>query len=1504
MAMNTANLCMWVEYRVSTVYRIRDVAVAVCSDVYNGSTIASVRLLQALCTRCGTVPEKVRLDVLREPLVTWDHAVSLIAAALPQLTVCDPVGMVPSGPRRFHPNPFLADVVEPHTTTHADFGSKTLETFRDESGLTAIHVATIDDVRSHFKTLKSSQAAATNGLPYFFPDSSSSLMRVDETSDVDAALCRVKVPTVITTLHIEVRRSEWLRHTASMRLQVESLRDLFTSVPVSSAYQVARIIDRSKVRHRVHSPSIRSAMGPDLVRLLQAHPLRSGDSSQLALFGIRSWLPKASMCWCVTLTPVEGGGARIEVFLTRGSVPLADVEGELRRIRADVIDRLAVLSGWDGFPCLDVAAWSRESVDGGLSQRLVNCVASASIKAVDAIAPSAAALATALASPKAAAFIGQLQRVSGTLLGQYCRASMYHMLTLPQQTIRMNSTAPPHIIIGMLVERHKLDRRGAQTLLEEELSKREHYGLHQPTLIVAKPSHDLGIALTVRGVTDIVILPRIFAIIAEAASAVGPGQDADDGNDGDNGDDSHDGYDGYDGHDGNDDTQLPSELNDVLSQGSHAFLEGDAGPGSEAAIPGRYVISELHRADASLFDTTGKEKLYSRICGHVNLRQPIRVSPKEIDRIERAFPGSLTGTVATGSTPDAVANNRYICPKVWCPKSRVAMTLEQYDANGKRCPNPDIREEALVFDSESYWKGRDRHPGFLDPKFHPDGLCMPCCFLKPGRKKSRCATSSSGGEAESMSNARYIYSDNTVLPDGRFGFLPPTLHTLLNAGSPCAKHVTTHLTNRTSCILRKGVASSQHSLFDCVAMVLGISSGRALVELVRAELDPRTFLTLHQGAIATAFLPRSLTTALADPIAVQSFVEWFTNLTEDRIEGFQLREVHRAVVSGLFQQAIAAGVGSSKDLAVLQATREYALFLSLHAYLAALEKARTHELLLDLINVAPGWLNPRRIYLIIVKRDSVADTDYTVSCPVKSAAGTRRDPERVAFLVQQGDHYEALCRVTGIRGAIDESFSFDAQRVPGARALLSMVASTCMHSVASPNDARAASVVRAMRMLQEPAAFQVIDYRLKCVGFLTATGMYVPLSRPDAILPSQLRAIYVEDAMRLMKDDASIERERNVSAFFMRLAAMTTDSAFEVVRVLERPGAKSILLKMGKTVPLSIDDEIKARYMTHINAFVNVSRTDKRVVDVTTNDALDARVTEAHHRYLAAVQASATSLNNLVLVVAPACTLPWDVKHRYIAWSVSRYIGAERTLAAEVADRILLGVRLRGSSNPRPVDDDVVELDDDVAELSQRTATTETPACPNAEPHSVDLSRTVDNFPLDVIPSAASALDGLRSKGSSLTARASVQARTLLKSMRSLRSRKKKRVEMISVPLTRDVAIDVIYHANSVLHHDAPVSKAALAVASTGSDVMTGLQAMSKLFDVPLALFQPESGSSYGVDEHSLGRANDMVVLVSTNTDTGGHDVILTRERHEVFAVLTSHKLLTDPSVTFVPSTR
>lgn len=299
-----------------------------------------------------------------------------------------------------------------------------------------------------------------------------------------------------------------------------------------------------------------------------------------------------------------------------------------------------------------------------------------------------------------------------------------------------------------------------------------------------------------------------------------------------------------------------------------------------------FVLDRLYKADKKLFlwkDITTTLKPYSSKCGAVDYRQPIVINKKEKDNIDKNHPGSYTGFVQTGSTPEKIKRNFYICPKIWCRVSKVSITDEEYEKYGNKCP-PPYGEEAMFFPkrgsktnyfitkdgSEAHW------PSLFKENKHPKGLPLPCCGKKPLVKSK-------------SSNSNYIKSISVdlLLNEGQHGNLPFLLNKLFNKNTSCVGI----LDSKSNCYVRTGVKHSGNSLFDVIEKILGIKS---LSKFIGDNMLLEHYIFLNGGNTLKVFMNNDEQFKLLDKDEYKTFRKYFLN-NKKYIEMFNLEKEYQYV---------------------------------------------------------------------------------------------------------------------------------------------------------------------------------------------------------------------------------------------------------------------------------------------------------------------------------------------------------------------------------------------------------------------------------------------------------------------------------------------------------------------------------------------------------------------------------------------------------------------------------
>ena len=185
----------------------------------------------------------------------------------------------------------------------------------------------------------------------------------------------------------------------------------------------------------------------------------------------------------------------------------------------------------------------------------------------------------------------------------------------------------------------------------------------------------------------------------------------------------------------------------------------------------RNYMSKMRNKDTKLLKYKSQENFssYSIKCGAVDMRQPIIMSQNEMKNFKNINPEGFNNISKLEWGSSVNTKNFYMCPRIYCIRDKIALTDDQLIKNDGKCPycqgeiidsqNKEMTENQTVIvrraGSNKYWANprikkselwkkylaeteKDAYPGFLDPKLHPNGLCMPCCNSNQNWNYSKC----------------------------------------------------------------------------------------------------------------------------------------------------------------------------------------------------------------------------------------------------------------------------------------------------------------------------------------------------------------------------------------------------------------------------------------------------------------------------------------------------------------------------------------------------------------------------------------------------------------------------------------------------------------------------------------------------------------------------------------------------------------------------------------------
>lgn len=522
---------------------------------------------------------------------------------------------------------------------------------------------------------------------------------------------------------------------------------------------------------------------------------------------------------------------------------------------------------------------------------------------------------------------------------------------------------------------------------------------------------------------------------------------------------------------------------------------------SKVCPSGGGLLSRLKEADKKLFSSNKeKRKRYSTTCQGSDKRYPVVISKDDVEYNNKCFPGALTGVLNIGSTPELERKNFYTCPKVWCPKTRIALTMEQFKTkyHGK-CPFPNINEEPQVIDTNK-WKGRDRHIMYLSPTRHSKNLCMPCCGLKPlTEKNNKCVT------ITQSSNTKYIKDRGSLpLEEGRYGLLPLKM-TEIFGNEFCGDKGGQHglMNEQTNCYLRFGLPPKNQVLFQCMIACLdndGLKTSQDVVDTIVANLDMQQFLTLGNGIVCKSFMP--VYNSAHEAVEFEAFRGWFLGKEQEAYR--QRFNLNMSVAENLKRMTNLSLDDAKKPRENLkrfykEILREFQLFQSFQAYLAYIRDdmiVKTHDHIFHLFSF--DWLNPNKYNVIILEED---DENAFVACPIYLPARHVFDAERPSvILLKQGPYYEPIHHVTYDKVNHAKRPSQFIHRVhmgePRIKRVIDKYLGSCTDSYFDEHGEQIWTLLDASA---HAVKAQVLDFKFHVVAFYTRTNVIIPLKQPIAM---------------------------------------------------------------------------------------------------------------------------------------------------------------------------------------------------------------------------------------------------------------------------------------------------------------------------------------------------------------------------------------------------------------------
>lgn len=526
-----------------------------------------------------------------------------------------------------------------------------------------------------------------------------------------------------------------------------------------------------------------------------------------------------------------------------------------------------------------------------------------------------------------------------------------------------------------------------------------------------------------------------------------------------------------------------------------------------------YILQRLKKADAQLFDydtnnADNNYKSYASLCASNAKRQPIVINKEKLLEIQSKYPKAIPRYAHAGSTKDKKLKNIYICPKIWCPKSEMAMTPEQFKQDG--CPDK-VNDKPLILYRNGQ-ENKSKFISFLEPSKHPKELCVPCCFFvdhgskvsgKLRQRFAKCTNDGSGHDGHESTSNTYIKGHEFPLETGRYGRLPTTLAKYMDS-SDCHARI-----KDVPCFVRKGIVHNSQHFIACMADVLGMNTTSNLVETVITNLRPHEYIAMNNGALMRSFVSDN---HVGDEY-FDDFKMWFLKQKE-YIDTYHLQHVE---VSLNQNNAIPNDPDVRREVVVYESMNNFINYMRA-------DSPKDHNILTGLLCSKLKWLNPRALNTIVVEDDGLGKL-YVLCQQYPLHNHNLSTPTTI--ILKHKTFFEPVCRVQTVDNVLKDQREFNTGEVSSIDRLIKHYQKSCNEVNASLN----------LNIFKQKYVAIVSNGGFKGIGILTANGVFIPTPQEFPLtidekvvhvmrLPYHLGSdVLVEDVVKLMHSFASLIQE-------------------------------------------------------------------------------------------------------------------------------------------------------------------------------------------------------------------------------------------------------------------------------------------------------------------------------------------------------------------------------------------
>ncbi len=456
-----------------------------------------------------------------------------------------------------------------------------------------------------------------------------------------------------------------------------------------------------------------------------------------------------------------------------------------------------------------------------------------------------------------------------------------------------------------------------------------------------------------------------------------------------------------------------------------------------------YFETRIEKLDPVLIikEDSKEYNSYSRVCSSSERRQPVILTDKELDKINKEHPNFLQeeDVIRYGSDPNKQFN--YICPRYWCLKNNTIVDpkdLEEVIVNGKKelksrncgyvLPEDAKQVKPGYYVYEFYKpkpgkKNYKKYPGFQVDK-HPDGYCLPCCFDKYntiGRltANKKCIQNKTENTIEedkeikentlektsnkSTKEDEYIKGpDKFPLSPGKWGYLPPQIESIMktvNADCFISK-TNTNIKPNHPCLLRHGVEiNDKQSFISCIS---------DLLFFYKKDINEETGIS----KVTKILTIKEMKEKIIDILEIDKFITYQNgNLVNDFKSSFENINNNKLIDFEKYKNSkLYSKINFTNEEEMLYFKNVISAFENFIYYLKDDSTIIDHTYLWDIVCKPNKKLFSKGINLIIFKipNDDITN-NVDLICPTNHYSNELYDSRKpTVFLMKEDNYYEPI----------------------------------------------------------------------------------------------------------------------------------------------------------------------------------------------------------------------------------------------------------------------------------------------------------------------------------------------------------------------------------------------------------------------------------------------------------------------------------------------------------------